>query len=103
MDWVIVEVVVGLAFLFFVISFVSSAIQEAIAGLFKLRARTLEKGVVNLLTGSSQSLRQALKEPGNAPSWGPPTDATSPTTGGTAPAPDAESSLASVDGLLRNF
>ena len=41
MDWVIIEVVVGLAFLFFVISIVASAIQEAIAAVFQLRARQL--------------------------------------------------------------
>ena len=52
MDLVIVEVVVGLSFLFFLISIVSSAIQEAISGVFKLRARDLEIGVINLSPAS---------------------------------------------------
>ena len=52
MDWVIVEVVIGLSFLFFVLSIISSAVNEAIAGIFKLRARTLELGIVNLITGT---------------------------------------------------
>jgi hypothetical protein len=34
MDWVIIEVVIGLAFLFFVISIVSSAVYEGIAAIF---------------------------------------------------------------------
>jgi hypothetical protein len=49
----IVEVVVGLSFLFFVVSVVASAINEAIAGVFNLRARMLEVGIVNLLTGKA--------------------------------------------------
>lgn len=51
-DWVIVEVVVGLSFLFFVLSIVASAVNEGIAGVFKLRSRTLEQGIVNLVTGA---------------------------------------------------
>src|SRR5262249_43537457 len=58
MDLVVVEVVIGLAFLFFVISIVSSAVNEGISGILKLRARTLERGVVNLLTGSAKRLHQ---------------------------------------------
>src|SRR4051794_11115831 len=54
MDWVIVEVVVGLSFLFFVLSVIASALNEGIAGIFKLRARTLELGIVNLITGTSK-------------------------------------------------
>lgn len=55
MHWVILEVVIGLAFLFLLLSVLSSAVNEAIAGLLGLRARTLEKGIANLLTGSSTS------------------------------------------------
>jgi len=51
-DWVIVEVVIGLSFLFFVLSIVASAINEAIAGVFRLRARTLQQGIVNMVTGA---------------------------------------------------
>jgi hypothetical protein len=57
MDWAIVEVVIGLSFLFFLLSIVASAMNEAIAGVFKLRARTLERGIANLLTGSSRPAR----------------------------------------------
>ena len=55
MDWVIVEVVIGLSFLFFLLSIVASAVNEAIAGIWKVRARNLEKGIRNLLTGSTRS------------------------------------------------
>ena len=54
MDWLIVEVVIGLSFLFFLLSIVASAVSEAIAGIFKLRARVLEQGIVNLVTGSTK-------------------------------------------------
>jgi hypothetical protein len=53
MDWGIIEVVIGLSFLFFLLSIVASALNEAIAGLFNLRAKTLEKGIANLLTGTA--------------------------------------------------
>lgn len=53
MDWPVVEVVIGLSFMFFLISIVASATNEAIAGIFKLRARSLEQGIKNLLTGST--------------------------------------------------
>jgi hypothetical protein len=89
MDWVIIEVVIGLAFLFFVISIVSSAVYEGIAAIFKLRARALERGVVNLLTGRTQPLRQALgamEVDGAAPPAGdagaPPSDPPAMTAGG---------------------
>ena len=35
MDWPIVEVVIGLSFLFFLLSVVASAVNEAIAGIFR--------------------------------------------------------------------
>jgi hypothetical protein len=53
MNWPIVEVVIGLAFLFFLLSVIASAVNEAIAGWMKLRAKTLEEGIKNLLTGST--------------------------------------------------
>jgi hypothetical protein len=61
MDWTIVEVAVGLSFLFFLLSVVASAVNEAIAGIFKLRAKTLEKGITNLLTGSTRPTDGGLK------------------------------------------
>jgi hypothetical protein len=53
-DWAVLEVVVGLSFLFFLLSILVSALNEAIAGIFKLRARTLERGIANILTGSTR-------------------------------------------------
>ena len=41
MNWVVVEVVIGLSFLFFLLSIVASALNEAIAGIFKLRGARL--------------------------------------------------------------
>jgi hypothetical protein len=43
------DVLVGLFFLYFLLSIVCSAVQETVAQLFSLRARTLEDGVRNLL------------------------------------------------------
>ena len=43
------DVLIGLFFLYFLLSIVCSAVQEAIAQIFSLRARTLEDGVRNLL------------------------------------------------------
>ena len=54
MDLVIVEVAIGLAFLFLLLSVVASAFNEVMAGVFHLRSRTLEKGILNLLTGSTK-------------------------------------------------
>jgi hypothetical protein len=52
MDVTVLEVVVGLSFLFFLISVVASAINEGIAGVLKTRSTMLEKGIINLLTGT---------------------------------------------------
>jgi hypothetical protein len=52
MDTVIVELVIGLAFLFFVLSIVASAIGEAISGALNLRGTTLHRSIANLLTGA---------------------------------------------------
>lgn len=43
------DVLIGLVFMFFLLSIVASTINELIAQLFNLRARTLERGVRNLL------------------------------------------------------
>src|SRR5262245_35963589 len=45
----ILEVAVGLFFLYFLLSLIASHISEILAGLLKLRARDLEKGIENLL------------------------------------------------------
>jgi hypothetical protein len=52
-NWTILEVAIGLSFLFFLLSVVTSAVNEAVAGVLKLRAKTLEKGVLNMITGST--------------------------------------------------
>ena len=52
MDWVILDVVIGLSFLFFLLSVIAAAMNEAIAGVFKLRARMLEQGIINLINGT---------------------------------------------------
>jgi hypothetical protein len=52
MNLVIVQVVVGLSFLFFVLSVVASALNEGIAAIFRLRARMLERAILNLVTGA---------------------------------------------------
>lgn len=43
------DVLIGLAFLYFLLSIVASSIQEVIASIFGLRAKTLEKGIRKLL------------------------------------------------------
>ena len=43
------EVVLGLSFVYFLLSLICSHVNELLAGLFKLRARDLERGVNNLL------------------------------------------------------
>lgn len=45
----VLEVVLGLCFLFALLSMVASGANELIAAAFKLRARTLQRGIVNLL------------------------------------------------------
>src|SRR6478672_6421671 len=44
-----IDVALGLAFLFFLLSLVCSSINEAISAFFKLRARNLERGIRSLL------------------------------------------------------
>ena len=51
----VLEVVLGLSFLFAVLSMVASGANEFIAAALKLRARTLERGVVNLLTNPADT------------------------------------------------
>jgi hypothetical protein len=46
------EVVIGLSFVYFVLSLICSAVAESISTLRGLRARTLEEGIMNLLSGT---------------------------------------------------
>lgn len=48
----VLEVVIGLSFIFFVFSLICSAITEWIATKLQWRARMLETAIVNLLSGS---------------------------------------------------
>src|SRR5438094_4173968 len=59
------DVLIGLAFLFLVLSIVCSAINEIIASVLKLRARYLEAGLRNMLSGSEGKvlLDQLAKHP----------------------------------------
>ena len=48
------EVVIGLSFVYFVLSLICSAVTEAIASRLEWRAQTLEQGIKNLLSGSEE-------------------------------------------------
>ena len=48
-DHPIIDVGLGLIFLYIVLSLIASAIQEWIASLFSLRARNLHTGIQNLI------------------------------------------------------
>ena len=75
----ILEVAVGLAFVYFALSTVASHINEQVAGILSWRAKDLEKGIGNLL--SEPGLAQAVwqhpliarlgSKPGRAPSYIP--------------------------------
>lgn len=55
------DVVIGMAFVFFVFSLIASGVNESVASLFKLRARFLEKGLRNMLAHPAET-----KEKGEA-------------------------------------
>jgi hypothetical protein len=72
------EVVLGLSFLFAILSLVASGINELIAAAFKLRAKTLEQGVQNLLADPAEAqaiydhpLIQSLYRSNRLPSYIP--------------------------------
>lgn len=48
-----IDVAVGMAFIYFLLSLLASTVQEGIAGLFKLRAKMLEKGLREMLANDS--------------------------------------------------
>ena len=77
----VLDVVIGLIFVFVLLSIVCSGINELIAALFNLRGRTLEQGVRSLLDDPKVAERffahprfRALKRPGKTrlPSYLPP-------------------------------
>ena len=57
------DLAVGLAFIFLLLSLLASTIQEFIAALFGLRARTLEQGLRNMLAGEEDVLAAFYKHP----------------------------------------
>jgi len=72
------EAVIGLAFLYFLLSLICSAINEMIASLTKMRAKYLKSGIENLLCDpvlAKQVLEHPLiksgETPGNMPSYVP--------------------------------
>jgi hypothetical protein len=60
------DVAIGLSFIFLLLSLLASAIQEFIAGIFGLRARTLERGLRNMLEGGDGSVIPGGAAPGPA-------------------------------------
>lgn len=74
----VLEVAVGLSFLFFVLSLICSALHELLASAFAFRARTLAQGVRHLLDGKEETDRfyahpliKALYRRGRGPSYIP--------------------------------
>lgn len=74
----VLEVILGVSFLFAVLSLVASGAQEMISAAAKLRARTLEKGIANLLDDRSEAhalylhpLIQSLYRGSRRPSYVP--------------------------------
>jgi hypothetical protein len=57
-----IDVLIGLAFFFFLLSVVCSAINEAIATVLNLRAKELEKGIISLL-GSKGNAAAVYDDP----------------------------------------
>lgn len=53
----ILEVAIGLAFVYLLLSLICSAVNEWIASLFKMRSITLEKGIKNLLNDPNEAKR----------------------------------------------
>jgi len=60
------DVAIGLSFIFLLLSLLASAVQEFIAGIFGLRARTLERGLRNMLAGDDGSKPSGNAAPGPA-------------------------------------
>jgi hypothetical protein len=56
-----IELFIGLAFFFFLLSLVASSINEGVAQVFNLRAKTLEKGIRNLLDDPETTASTAAK------------------------------------------
>lgn len=55
----LLDVVIALAFVFFLLSIICSALMESVAALLKLRAKALEKSIRSLLAGDTDSTTAA--------------------------------------------
>ena len=62
------DVLIGLAFVYFLLSTVTSALTEAVAGVLQLRWKTLRRGLGELLLHSPAELQQLLKDLDDFPS-----------------------------------
>lgn len=85
------DVAIGLAFVYLLFSILCSAVQEAIAGIFDMRAATLEKALANL-----------LEDNGAAQQGGAPTAAPAP-PGPTGGADGALTNQVLGHGLIRTL
>jgi len=57
-----VEIAIALAFVFFLLSLVASAVMEGISALFKFRSKNLKKGLEGML-GDREAVRQIFSHP----------------------------------------
>ena len=75
------EVAIGMALIYLLLSLLCTAVNEAIAGLLGARGVVLEKGIRNLFTeGTMQARDAAGKLPRQKPRWHPPSSSRSPTS-----------------------
>lgn len=95
------DVAIGLAFVFLLFSVLCAAVQEFIAGIFDMRAATLERGLRNLLDDPGSA------NVGGAPAAVPPAPAPTAAAGAVAlpPSPRAPSLAEQVlgHGLIRTL
>src|SRR5690242_20236312 len=59
----VIETAIGLIFVYLLLSMICSALQEWIAALFALRAKTLELGIRNMLVGDPTTVQKILSHP----------------------------------------
>src|ERR1700745_3683812 len=59
----VIETAIGLIFVYLLLSMICSALQEWIAALLALRAKTLEQGIKNMLSGDADTVRKIFEHP----------------------------------------
>src|SRR5215468_10743124 len=59
----VIETAMGLVFVYLLLSMICSALQEWIAALFALRAKTLEQAIRNMLAGDEDTVRRIFDHP----------------------------------------